>query len=75
MALSKMAVEIAALKAEIAALKAAPIAGKPATFHTSAEVKAGQGFPCTAEKPCSRTLKTVKRAGIHGVDAGGHEPR
>lgn len=75
MARISMAAEIAALRAEIAALKAAPIVSKPVTYHTSAEIKAGQGFPCTAAEPCSRTLKTSKRAGIHGIEAGGHEPR
>lgn len=34
----------------------------------------GKGFPCTATPPCGRTFRTVGRAAIHGVEAGGHTP-
>lgn len=75
-------------KTFIAALIAEALAGAPApakarsrkakaatTFHTKADVLAGKGFACTADAPCSRTLKTVARASVHGVANGGHEPR
>ena len=35
----------------------------------------GRIHPCTAVPPCTRTLRSEKRAAIHGVEAGGHEPR
>jgi hypothetical protein len=76
MARISMAAEIAALKAEIAALKANPVKSAPATFATSAQIKRGEaGVPCTADKPCTRVLHTAKRAALHGVATGGHEPR
>lgn len=68
--------QVAALTAAVAALmaaQAAPVASADAASHTrSAD---GRDFPCTAAKPCSRSLRSAKRAAVHGVDAGGHEPR
>ena len=45
------------------------------TFATKAQREAGEGFACTAEPKCSRQLRTAKRAAVHGIAAGGHEPR
>ena len=36
------------------------------TFRTLVEREAGQGFPCTAPEPCTRTdLRTASGAGSH----------
>ena len=35
----------------------------------------GRRFACTADGGCGRLLRSETRASIHGVDAGGHEPR
>ena len=78
MAQSKLAVleaQIATLTAQIAALSA-PATSAPATFATSAAIKAGTaGFACTASPACSRVMHTEKRAAVHGVANGGHEAR
>jgi hypothetical protein len=67
--------EIASLRAEIAAMRgsvaASPIAVKPKTYFTRAEINAGDGFPCTLG--CGRRLRTAARAaGGHDVATGGH---
>ena len=72
-----LAEQVAALTAMVADLTAklasAPVSG--ASASGPARSADGRDFPCTAEKPCSRSLRSAKRAAIHGVDAGGHEPR
>jgi hypothetical protein len=55
-------------KLEALLVEAAPVAA--ASAHFSA-----RDIPCSADKPCSRTFRTAKRAAVHGVDKGGHEPR
>ena len=70
----------ALIDARVAAIVAAPVAPAPAeahvrTFATKAQREAGEGFACTAEPKCSRQLRTAKRAAVHGIAAGGHEPR
>lgn len=48
----------------------APVAPKARTFATKADIATGKGFPCTADEPCSRTLRTIGRAGSHGIETG-----
>lgn len=64
---------IAALEAQIAALLASQATTAPVvpTFATSTN---GVLFPCKADKPCARSLKTAKRALSHD-EATGHEAR
>jgi len=65
---------IASLEAKIAALEAQigaqqPATGKaeqPVTFYTKAQIAAGGGFPCVADEPCEKRLRTAERAKSHG---------
>jgi hypothetical protein len=67
-------------KAEpVAPAQAASTEAPAPTFATKAMREHGEGFACTAtladgQAPCSRVLRTAKRAASHGVDAG-HEYR
>jgi hypothetical protein len=68
--------QVAALTAAVAALtaaQAAPTSG--ASASGPARSADGRDFPCTAGGDCTRRLRSAARAAIHGVDAGGHEPR
>jgi hypothetical protein len=80
MALSKATLDaitaaVAAALAAQAAPASAPAEAHVRTFATKAQREAGDGFACTAEPKCSRQLRTAKRAAVHGIAAGGHEPR
>ena len=51
----------------------------PRTIKTRAEMRAGQGFDCTATPPCSKQLKTALRAASHStrqndLQSSGHFP-
>lgn len=68
--------QVAALTAMVAALtaaQAAPASG--ASASGPARSADGRDFPCTAGGACTRRLRSKARAAVHGVDAGGHEPR
>ena len=37
-------------------------------YKTKADIKAGNGYPCTAVPPCKRTdLRTAKNAAVHAT--------
>jgi len=47
-------------------------AESPRQFYTRSQIRAGEGFACTADGGCGRLLGTAKRAAIHGIAEGGH---
>lgn len=47
---------------------------RAASSTTTARSADGRDFPCTVGDGCDRMLRSPKRAGIHGIDAGGHAP-
>ena len=67
--------QVAALTAMVAALTAAQAPTSGAQASGPARSADGRDFPCTAGGACTRRLRSKARAAIHGVDAGGHEPR
>jgi hypothetical protein len=76
MALSQQTLD--AIAAAVAAAFAAQAAvSAPATGSAAqpSRSKDGRDFPCAADKPCSRSLRSANRAAVHGVVAGGHEAR
>lgn len=64
---SDLLAEIKALRAEVADLKATKAAAPSREFPFAAV------HPCTATEPCTRVLRTAKRAASHGKD--GHFPQ
>lgn len=56
--------EINALKAQIGAQAPAQAQAASPTFFTTAQIKAGGGFPCALG--CGKRLRTEKRAASHG---------
>ena len=67
---------LTAAVATLVAAQASTVAPSVATPAIAPErSKDGRDFPCTAASPCSRSLRSAKRAAVHGVDAGGHDPR
>ena len=76
--IAAMSAQMADLTATVAALSAptaAPVAPVAAVHIGPSGKPDGRRFPCTAPTPCGRLLRGEKRASIHGVEAGGHEPR
>ena len=69
----RIAEAVAAALAAYIAEHGAPVSGAQASGP--ARSRDGRDFACTADKPCSRMLRSATRAAIHGVDKGGHDPR
>lgn len=58
------------------AARVAPAAAVASDEHIGPSGKPdGRRFACSADKPCSRLLRSEARAKVHGVEAGGHEIR
>jgi hypothetical protein len=73
-----LAEALATLTTLVTPLVAASSTTAPAASETPlapVRSKDGRDFPCTAASPCSRSLRSAKRAATHGVEAGGHEAR